>query len=91
LKRVYTLHHLDFNPTLRSQMAENFFNKLKKRQKASTSTKTVEKAFLEVIGLVVASHMDRSDTVTAFAPVSLSRIARDEYDDLYADVVTTTA
>ena len=73
-------------------MAENFFNKLKKRPKASSSApKTVEKAFLEVIGLVVASHMDRNDTVTAFAPVSLSRIARDDYDDLYADVVTTTA
>ena len=69
-------------------MVENFFKKLKKRQPASSSPKTVEKAFLEVIGLVVASHMDRNDTVTAFAPVSLSCIARDEYDDLYADVVT---
>lgn len=71
-------------------MAENFFNKLNKQKKSSARVpKTVEKAFLEVIGLVVASHMDRNDAVTAFAPVSLSCVARDDYDsDLYADVVT---
>ncbi len=89
MKRVLYFSNLDSNPNLRARMTENFFNKLTKRQKtSSTSPKTVEKAFLEVIGLVVASHMDRQDTVTAFAPVSLSCIARDDYDDLYADVAT---
>jgi hypothetical protein len=72
-------------------MAENFF-KLKKQKKSSAKApKTVEKALFEVLGLVMASHLEpRKDTVTAFAPVSLSCIARDEYDsDLYADVVIT--
>jgi hypothetical protein len=72
-------------------MAENFFDKLKKRERPSGAPKSVEKAFFEVIGLVVASHMERSDTITAFAPVSLGCVARDDYDDLYADVKTKMA